>query len=170
MFPSICKHLHKIGVLDIPTCRCGSSVEDTWHYFFACPLYTVPRSTLHSTITSLAPFTLQTILYGSCTCSLLDNELIFSATHDYISATGRFKPSVIGQARSLVFAFIYTCTQTAVLQCRIKTMSPSICPGLVTVILKCVFVLFCNVLSLSLLRKRDLDRAQPFFPIVILFL
>ena len=89
-------HLHKIGVLHTPRCRCGSPVEDTWHFFFACPLYTVPRSKLHSSITSLAPFTLQTVLYGSSECSLLDNECIFSATHEYILTTGRFKPSGIG--------------------------------------------------------------------------
>ena len=89
-------HLCKIGVLDTSRCSCGAAVEDTWHYFFVCPLFTVQRSKLHSIVSPLAPFSLQTILYGSLECSLLSNKLIFSATHDYISATGRFKATGIG--------------------------------------------------------------------------
>lgn len=40
-------HLLKIGVRDSPKSSCGSLREDSWHYFFSCPLYAAPRSTLH---------------------------------------------------------------------------------------------------------------------------
>ena len=88
--------IYTIDVLDTPRCTFGSAVEDTWHYFFACPLFTVPRSKLHSIVSPLAPFTLQTVLYGSHECTLQDNEQIFSAIHEYILATGRFKLTGVG--------------------------------------------------------------------------
>ena len=78
-------HLHKIGVKDNPSCSCGSPKEDSWHYFFVCPKYIVPRSILHTKICSLAPFTLQTVLYGSSLCSLDDNILVFIKMKEDIS-------------------------------------------------------------------------------------
>ena len=89
-------HLFKIGVKDSPECLCGTGHEDTWHFFFACPFYVVPRSKLHSTICDIAPFSLQTVLYGSADCSMIENTQIFSAVHDYISLTERFKSTGIG--------------------------------------------------------------------------
>ena len=89
-------HLFKIGVKDSPECSCGSPYEDTWHFFFSCSKYTALRSHLHSKIVCLAPFTLQTLLYGSPDSSLRENTEIFLAVHDYISKTGRFKPVGIG--------------------------------------------------------------------------
>ena len=89
-------HLFKIGVKDTPLCVCGLSSEDAWHYFFICPIYAVERSLLHTTISLYAPFTLQTVLYGCPECSLEENIAIFSSVHEFISATGRFKPTGIG--------------------------------------------------------------------------
>ena len=89
-------HLQKIGVKDSSKCSCGSSNEDTWHYFFSCPRFTIPRAKLHSIICPLAPFTLQTILHGSSECSLAENIQIFTAVHEFISTTGRFSAIGIG--------------------------------------------------------------------------
>ena len=89
-------HLFKIGVKDTAKCICGSDNEDSWHYFFVCPLYTAARSKLHSTISNFAPFTLQTVLYGHGSCSLSENTRIFSAVHEYIEMSERFKPSGVG--------------------------------------------------------------------------
>ena len=87
-------HLFKIGIKNTPKCSCGAPYEDSYHYFFHCPNYTVPRSNLHTVILQYAPFTLQTILYGSSNCSLTENIEIFSAVHNYISETERFKSGV----------------------------------------------------------------------------
>ena len=87
-------HLFKIGIKNTPKCSCGAPYEDSWHYFFHCPNYTIPRSNLHTVISQYAPFTLQTVLYGSSNCSLTENIEIFSAVHNYISVTERFKSGI----------------------------------------------------------------------------
>ena len=89
-------HLFKIGVKNTAKCSCGSPNEDTWHYFFHCSKYTIPRSNLHTAISQYAPFTLQTVLYGSPNCSFIENIEIFSSVHNFISATQRFNPSGVG--------------------------------------------------------------------------
>ena len=89
-------HLFKIGVKDSPRCSCGSHREDPWHYFFSCPLYAAPRSTLHAKISAIAPFTLHTVLFGSVECSLEHNTSIFLAVQEYILKTRRFGASGIG--------------------------------------------------------------------------
>ena len=89
-------HLFKIGVRDSPKCSCGSLREDSWHYFFTCPLYAAPRSTLHSKISVIASFTLHTVLFGSTDVSLAQNIEIFLAVQEYILRTGRFDKSGIG--------------------------------------------------------------------------
>ena len=87
-------HLFKIGVKDSPKCSCGAKNEDAWHYFFVCPNYTIFRHKLQSTINQFASFTLHTALYGSPTCSYIENTHIFSAVHEYISDTERFKTGI----------------------------------------------------------------------------
>ena len=89
-------HLFKIGVKDSPSCSCGSPIEDTFHYFFCCPKYSLLRIILHTKVAHLAPFTLQTMLCGSPECSLHTNIDIFAAVHEYIRSTERFKPAGIG--------------------------------------------------------------------------
>ena len=89
------EHLYKIGVKDSPLCSCSQGIEDSWHYFFICSRYTTYRNTLHTSIIAHAPFTLQTLLYGSSTCCLAVNKAIFLAAQKYISDTKRFHPSAI---------------------------------------------------------------------------
>ena len=89
-------HLFKIGIKDTPKCSCGSPNEDAWHFFFTCPSYAAPRSKLHTTISRVAPFTIQTVLYGFSKGSLEQNIIIFSAAQAFISETGRFKKTDVG--------------------------------------------------------------------------
>ena len=70
-------HLFRIGVKDSPQCICSGGNEDTWHFFFVCPIYTVLRNTLHASLIHLAPFTLETVLYGSQACNYQQNTIIF---------------------------------------------------------------------------------------------
>ncbi len=89
-------HLFKIGVKDSAKCICGLGNEDTWHYFFVCPFYTIARSMLHTIVSGFVPFTLQTVLYGSSDCTLAENIKIFAAIQNFILTTERFKPTGIG--------------------------------------------------------------------------
>ena len=89
------EHLYKIGVKDSPLCSCNQGIEDSWHYFFICTRYASYRNMLHTFVITHAPFTLQTLLYGSSTCCLAINKAIFLAVQKYISDTKRFNPSAI---------------------------------------------------------------------------
>ena len=85
------EHLHKIGVIESPACSCGATSESVWHYFLTCPRYMVHRDVLHTTISSVAPFSLHTILFGSSECNLDQNTIIFKAVHVYIEKSERFR-------------------------------------------------------------------------------
>ena len=84
-------HLHKIGVVESPACSCGAASESVWHYFLTCPRYIVDRDVLHTTVSSIAPFSLNTILFGSSECNLDQNAIIFTAVHDFIKKSERFR-------------------------------------------------------------------------------
>ena len=88
-------HLHAIGLCQSPNCRCGLGTEDAWHYFFVCPLYIIPRDRLHTSISHFAPFTLETILFGSQNCSFEENKIIFLSVQEYIIKTKRFQRDAI---------------------------------------------------------------------------
>ena len=88
-------HLHAIGLCQSPNCRCGLGTEDAWHYFFVCPLYIIPRDRLHTSISYFAPFTLETILFGSQNCSFEENKIIFLSVQEYIIKTKRFQRDAI---------------------------------------------------------------------------
>ena len=88
-------HLFYIGVSDTPDCKCGHGIEDVWHYFFACPLFVIPRDDLHTIVVNYAPFSLATILFGASDCSLESNKTIFLAVHNFILKTKRFQVGAI---------------------------------------------------------------------------
>ena len=83
-------HLFRIGVKDSPNCICSHVNEDAWHFFFVCPLFTTQRNTLHTSIIDIAPFSLETVLYGSPICNYAQNVIIFQAVHTFIKNTSRF--------------------------------------------------------------------------------
>ena len=89
-------HLFKIGVKANPSCQCGAKYEDSRHFIFSCSRYTTSRSKLHTIILKYAPFSLQTVLYGSKDCTTLENIQIFSAVQDYIILSNRFSQAGIG--------------------------------------------------------------------------
>ena len=84
--------LHKIGIKESPQCSCGSAKETAYHYFFECPNYIIQRDILQSKIIPLAPFTLNTLLFGNKSCSKANNKYIFEKTQTFITQSGRFKP------------------------------------------------------------------------------
>ena len=83
--------MHKIGIVSSPACACGAQVETSFHYFFECGKYVTERDILHQKIISIAPFTLQTLMFGSKRCSKAENRIIFESTQTYILNTNRFK-------------------------------------------------------------------------------
>ena len=82
--------MHKIGIVTSPACSCGAEIENSFHYFFECIKYTTERNLLHQNIIVLAPFTLQTLMFGNPKCSKAVNKIIFDSTHTYILNSGRF--------------------------------------------------------------------------------
>ena len=81
--------LFKKGLIASPKCACGNGNEDVFHYFCECSLFLTERNTLHSKIIPFASFTVATLLHGSETCTIHQNEIIFDAVQSYIKATGR---------------------------------------------------------------------------------
>ena len=81
--------LFKNGLIESPGCACGAANEDTFHYLFECQNFRVERDRLQNLVIPLAPFTVQTLLFGSDNCTLQENEKIFLAVHSYINSTGR---------------------------------------------------------------------------------
>ena len=86
------EHLFKIGVTDSPACSCGAASESVWHFFLTCPRYTIARDVLHTTINALAPFCLNTLLFGNSECDLNQNIIIFLAAQEFIEKSKRFGP------------------------------------------------------------------------------
>ena len=80
---------HNLHVVDSSTCRCGYHIENTYHYFFECPLYELPRRIMQQKIAMIAPLNLRTLLYGS-NVTYRDNTAIMEAVHEFVECTKRF--------------------------------------------------------------------------------
>jgi len=83
-------HLYTLKIIDNSDCQCGYNCEDSYHFFFICPLYNRPRAIFHNTIANYASFTLRTVLYGRENLQLKDNITIITATLKYIKDSQRF--------------------------------------------------------------------------------
>ena len=83
-------HLYNLHIIDRPECQCGHDFEDSFHFFFICPLYNRPRVIFQNTITNFAPFTLKTVLFGREYLPENTNSEIFQATIKFISESKRF--------------------------------------------------------------------------------
>jgi hypothetical protein len=79
-----------LHVKDTSKCRCGAKVEDSYHFFFNCPLYDYQRQKLLAIVGALCTVSLDVLLYGSPNLVYNDNCTIFKAVHDYIKSTKRF--------------------------------------------------------------------------------
>ena len=82
-------HLYALHVLDNPACQCGSDNEDTYHFFYVCPLFTNQRQSLLRSITTFNITDWQMLLYGNNNLDFDQNVMLFKAVHDYIENTGR---------------------------------------------------------------------------------
>ena len=69
-------HLKSMHIVESSTCSCGFVNEDEFHFFFGCPLFNGPRIILQNVISSVAPFTLRTLLYGVDEFDFTENEKI----------------------------------------------------------------------------------------------
>lgn len=89
-------HLHKIQVVDSPSCKCGFPRETTIHFMLDCPSYARIREELLrgvSRVTELPPRrndTLHLLLFGDTQKSYDTNVAIFKLTQSYIQQTKRF--------------------------------------------------------------------------------
>ena len=84
------KNMFKFGLTNSDRCSCIQGVEDTFHFFFACPKYTIFRDILQTQVVRYAPFTLQTLLSGSTDCSEKESSETVSSVLQYINDTKRF--------------------------------------------------------------------------------
>ena len=83
-------HLKSLHVTDDPTCICGNSIEDCFHYFLECPLYHNQRQRLNFAISDICNMNLDTLLFGNDNLDLKDNQKIFDAVQEYIMSSERF--------------------------------------------------------------------------------
>ena len=80
------------------TCHCGEDTEDTSHFLFSCPLYTVQREALMTSVyeillkVNLVHLGNQSslYLYGDPSINNVDNKKILLSTIKYIKETQRF--------------------------------------------------------------------------------
>ena len=83
-------HLFALHVIDDPVCICNTGIEDTYHFFFQCPLYYAYRLDLEHTVNAISPYDYKVILYGDDNLNLKENQNIFTAVHTFIKSSGRF--------------------------------------------------------------------------------
>ena len=85
--------LYRINIISDPSCRCGAPHEDSYHYFFVCPIYTTIRKTLIDSLAWLPDclnLDLSLLTCGNDTLTDEQNEEIFKNVFHYIKSTKRF--------------------------------------------------------------------------------
>lgn len=86
-------HLFNLHVVDNPFCYCSVNlIEDSYHFFFDCPLYHTNRLKLFESIINIQPIivSIDVLLYGSNELSFEKNVKLFECIESYISDTDRF--------------------------------------------------------------------------------
>ena len=69
---------------------CGDDVEDSFHYFYVCPLFIHQRIMLFTQLRDLADFlNIDVLLMGSPDLSFANNVLIMNSVHTFICGTKR---------------------------------------------------------------------------------
>jgi hypothetical protein len=84
------KHLHRLNLVDTPTCACTLEQEDTYHFLFVCPLYDAQRVLMLEAIHPIAYPNLNLCLNGDPNLPREANLIIFGAVQKYIEQTRRF--------------------------------------------------------------------------------
>ena len=77
------------GVVISPVCHCGL-IENTYHYFFACPSYQKSRLELFNTVSQICNLTLNNFLFGDDSLSDELNTQLSKAVHKFIVDSKRF--------------------------------------------------------------------------------
>ena len=85
--------LHKVNIQSNPPCSCGAIREDSYHYFFECPLYNEIRNDLLNCLDWLpndCHLDLNLIFFCNSTLTNEQNELVLKKVFDYIRKSERF--------------------------------------------------------------------------------
>ncbi len=72
-----------------PSCACGADIEDTYHFFYVCPLFNNERQILLHNIAHFHITHWDMLLYGNDYLEFDDNVSLFRAVHKFIESTGR---------------------------------------------------------------------------------
>jgi hypothetical protein len=84
------KDLHRLNLVETPTCACALEDEDPYHYFFVCPIYAAHRDLMLETIHPIAYPTLKLVLYGDSNLPREANQITFEAVQRFIAQSKRF--------------------------------------------------------------------------------
>lgn len=88
---SILKYdLYRCNLVENSTCECGNLCENSYHFFFDCPIYVVQRNKMYQDLSMLNYIDLDILMYGSEDLSPDSNKHIFDVVYRYIQATERF--------------------------------------------------------------------------------
>lgn len=85
--------LFKVNIISNPSCSCGAIREDSYHYFFECPLYNGIRNDLLNCLDWLpndCHLDLNLLIFGNSTLTNEQNELVLKKVFDYIRKSERF--------------------------------------------------------------------------------
>jgi hypothetical protein len=85
--------LFKVNIISNPSCSCGAIREDSYHYFFECPLYNGIRNYLLNFLDWLpndCHLDLNLLIFGNSTLTNEQNELVLKKVFDYIRKSERF--------------------------------------------------------------------------------
>jgi hypothetical protein len=85
--------LFKVNIISNPSCSCGAIREDSYHYFFECPLYSGIRNDLLNCLDWLlndCHLDLNLLFFGNSILTNEQNELVLKKVFDYIRKSERF--------------------------------------------------------------------------------
>lgn len=86
-------HLFSLHVMDSAACTCGFDLEDTNHYLFHCPLFTLERNILYNSFNDLDFQNLvineEILIRGGLNLTLDQNVSIFKIVFKFIESTSR---------------------------------------------------------------------------------
>ena len=85
------EHLaHNLHVIENSTCDCGLSVENNYHFFLECILYTQHRQSMLRKLQVLPTITTDFLLYGDYNLTFEQNKVVFEAVQEVLKESGRF--------------------------------------------------------------------------------
>ena len=86
--------LFRVNIVASPSCnKCGSDIENAYHYFFECTYYAQIRVTLLQNLSWLPEncrLDLNLLTSGNTALTVEQNENIFKHVFEYIKKTKRF--------------------------------------------------------------------------------